>query len=160
MKMRAKGGFTLLELLVVIGIMVMLMAIAAAGFVGIRRGAEIRGAVMTLRTTLMLARQEAVTKRRAVTVEFIKGGAATDPDRMNIISSNVGVTITNNVVALPLGVEFNGSPSTIIFKPSGQVSGAGYQSIGLIEKQGPVAGAVRGTRSVKVWYLTGITREE
>lgn len=162
---RAPNGFTLLELLVVIGIMVLLMSIAVAGFIGIRRGAEIRGGVMTLRTTLMLARQEAVTKRRNVVVEFKKSGSLSVPDKMNVISVNAGTTMTNNVIHLPLGIEFDGGadPASITFRPSGKASGTGTQSITLIERAGAVAGgtvATRGTRTVKVWFLTGITKEE
>ncbi len=162
--MRAKNGFTLLELLVVIGIMVILMSIAAAGYLGIRRGAEIRGGVMTLRTTLMLARQEAVTKRRNVTVEFLKGASLVDPDTLIIISSSAGITLTNNVIHLPLGIQFDDTTTLtpIPFKPSGCVAGLGYQTIGLIEKPGMVADAARvqSKRSVKVWFLTGITKEQ
>lgn len=165
MMSRAPNGFTLLELLVVIGIMVLLMSIAVAGYIGIRRGAEIRGGVMTLRTTLMLARQDAVTKRRNVTIEFKKSASMIVPDKMNIISVNAGAIITNNVIFLPLGIQFDGAsdPASITFKPSGKASGTGSQSITLIERAGAVAGSTvttRGTRTVKVWCLTGITKEE
>lgn len=158
----ARAGFTVLELLVVIGIMVLLMSVAAAGYIGIRRGAEIRGAVMTLRSTMMLARQEAVTKRRSVTVEFRKSGAATEADKLYVISTSAGNVVTNNIIALPLGVQFAAAsdPDAITFRPSGRASGAGFSEITLIERQGPVAGAVRGTRTVKVWSLTGITKEQ
>lgn len=156
----ARNGFTIMELLVVIGIMVLLMSLAVAGFIGIRRGAELRGGVMTVRTTMMLARQEAVTKRRNVTVEFKAGTGALDADKLYVISSCAGNILTNSVIALPLGIQFNAAPAPITFKPSGSASGTGATSIGLIEKQGPVAGTLRGTRSVKVWSLTGITKEE
>jgi prepilin-type N-terminal cleavage/methylation domain-containing protein len=165
MMMSSKNGFTLLELLVVIGIMVLLMSAAVAGYIGIRRGAELRGGVMTLRTTMMLARQDAVTKRRSVIVEFKKSASLTVPDTMNIISLSAGVMATNKIIHLPLGVQFDGAadPAAITFKPSGKASGIGSQSITLIERAGAVAGATtatRASRTVKVWFLTGITKEE
>ena len=161
---RIRNGFTMIELLVVVGIMVLLMSIAVAGFVGIRRGAEIRGAMMTLRTTLMLARQESVTKRRTVDVQFIKGASLTDADRIVITSRFSGQTLTNNIIPLPLGIQFDGAgnPPMITFKPSGSASGVGSQDIVLIEKAGAVAGssvATRGSRTVTIWFLTGITKE-
>jgi len=162
---RTRNGFTMIELLVVIGIMVLLMSIAVASYVGIRRGAEIRGAVMTLRTTLMLARQESVTKRRTVDVQFVKGASIADADRIIIMSRFFGQTLTNNNIALPLGIQFDGAgnPPTITFKPSGSAAGTGSQTITLIERAGAVAGSTastRGARTVKVWFLTGITKEE
>ncbi len=61
---RAKGrqiGFTLLELLVVMAIMVLVMGTAAAAWLGIARGAALRGAVSNLHRVLSLARQHAMT---------------------------------------------------------------------------------------------------
>jgi prepilin-type N-terminal cleavage/methylation domain-containing protein len=156
-----RQGFTLLELLVVIAIMVILMTIAVANYGGIRRGAELRGAVMSVRTTLMLARQEAVTKRRNITVEFKRGATLTDPDIIKVLFNSMGKVITNSVVTLPIGVQYDDSPAvpaSITFKPSGGALGAGSQDIKLIEKQGATTG-IKGTRSLKVWFLTGITKE-
>ena len=161
---RARHGFTLLELLVVVGIMVLLMSIAVASYIGIRRGAEIRGAVMTLRTTLMLARQTAVTQRKSVTVEFQPGATLALPDRINVFSTSLGSITTNSVISLPLGAQYDGgvAPPSIVFKPSGRAVGVGWQEIKLTEKQGAVAGtgATQGSRTVKVWFLTGVTVEE
>jgi len=156
-----RHGFTLLELLVVIAIMVILMTIAVASYGSIRRGAEIRGAVMTLRTTLMLARQDAVTKRKNVTVEFKKGASLTDPDTMNVLSCSVGRITTNSVVSLPRGIQYDDSAdlTSIIFKPSGNAMGIGFQKIIVTEKPGAVVGTMRGSRTVTVWFLTGITKE-
>ena len=154
-----KHGFTMLELLIVMAIMVILMTIAVASYGGIRRGAEIRGAVMTLRTTLMLARQESVTKRKSVRVEFVNGATVAIPDSINVLSINLGRVITNSIVVLPLGVQLADDLAPITFKPSGGAVGTGTQEITVREKAGASAGAVQGSRTVKVWFLTGITKE-
>lgn len=160
---RNRHGFTILELLVVVGIMVLIMSIAGAGYIGIRRGAEIRGAVMTLRTALMLARQSAVTQRKTVTVEFKNGATLALPDRINVFSTSLGNITTNSVIMLPLGIQYDSGvePPSIVFKPSGRAMGIGWQAIKLTEKQGAVAGTgtSRGSRTVKVWFLTGVTIE-
>lgn len=69
-----RGAFTLLEMLTVMVIIVMLMTLASAAWFQMRRGAELRGAVSTLRTALVLGRQQAVTRRRDVMVIFRQEG--------------------------------------------------------------------------------------
>ncbi len=151
-------GFTLLELLIVMAIMIILMTIAVAGYGGIRRGAAIRGAVMTLRTTLMLARQEAVTKRKTVTVQFVNGATAAIPDSIIVVSSSLGRVTTNSAIVLPMGVMLTNDLAAITFKPSGSAMGQGWQEIWVAEKAG-AAGSVQDVRKVMVWFLTGITKE-
>jgi prepilin-type N-terminal cleavage/methylation domain-containing protein len=73
----SRAGFTILELLTVMVIIVLLMSIAAAGYLGMRRGAEMRSAVSTLRTAMMLARQQAVTHRRDTIMVFRQTGTNT-----------------------------------------------------------------------------------
>jgi prepilin-type N-terminal cleavage/methylation domain-containing protein len=150
--MNHRSGFTLMELLVVMGIMVLLMSISAIGFIGMRRGAEIRGAVMTVRTTMMLARQQAVTKRQNVTVQF-GGDITTEKNMMTVIMGGSGVT--NSVVYLPLGVGFSPLPLSIIFTPSGKASGTGKADITIKEKSG--SGGAPQSKTITVWLLTGVT---
>lgn len=74
--MRVKGqrngrrGFTLMELLTVMVIMGILLTAGIISYVGARRGAEMRGAIGAVRTTLSMARQQAVTRRRTTAVLF------------------------------------------------------------------------------------------
>jgi prepilin-type N-terminal cleavage/methylation domain-containing protein len=63
-------GFTIIEMLIVMGIMVILMTIAVASWFGLRRGAEMRGAINSVKTTLDLARQQAVTRQKNVAVVY------------------------------------------------------------------------------------------
>lgn len=64
------GGFTLVELLVVMGIMGLLIFAAMPMFNGLTRSAGMKGATMQLRTTLSLARQWAITHRETTYVLF------------------------------------------------------------------------------------------
>jgi type II secretory pathway pseudopilin PulG len=59
-----------LELILVMGLMVIVMSIAVASWIGLRRGAEMRGAVAGIQATLNLARQHAVTRRTPTIVVF------------------------------------------------------------------------------------------
>jgi prepilin-type N-terminal cleavage/methylation domain-containing protein len=154
--MKSRSGFTLLELLVVMGIMVLLMSISAIGIMGMRRGAEVRGAVMTVRTTMMLARQQAVTKRQNVSVEFYAPG---EDNTMVVVQGTARAT--NSIVYLPRGVQFTslppGLPPTITFTPSGGAGVGAPVTIGLKEKDG--VGKSPQSKTITVWLLTGVTEE-
>lgn len=63
-------GFTLVELLMVIGIMALVMAFVAPSFRGMGRSAAVNSAVAQLRTTISLARQWAITRNQTVLVVF------------------------------------------------------------------------------------------
>lgn len=65
-----RRGFTLLELLTVVAIMLILMTMAAAAYRGMVRGGSMPSAVSNLRSTLALARQYAVTHRSRTFVIF------------------------------------------------------------------------------------------
>ncbi len=60
------GGFTLVELLIVISIMAIMFAIAVPRFEDIGRGGKMRAAVNELRSTIALARQWAIANREDV----------------------------------------------------------------------------------------------
>lgn len=60
---RQRGGFTLIEILVVIAIMIIMMGIAMFGFVDWGRGQGIRTSVLNFRNTFSHARQHAITHR-------------------------------------------------------------------------------------------------
>lgn len=67
---RIRRAFTLVELLVVIGIMGMMLAITVVAFEGIGRGAKMRAALMTIKSSLALARQYSITDRTLCFVVF------------------------------------------------------------------------------------------
>ena len=69
----ARRGFTLTELLVVIGIIGLMLALVLPAFTGLGRSAGMNSAVMQVRTTLALARQWAITTRQSTYVVFADG---------------------------------------------------------------------------------------
>lgn len=65
-----RGGFTLIELLAVMGIMLLIMGIIVSSSFTVGRGQRLRGGVESLRNSLALARQYAITQNMEVTVDF------------------------------------------------------------------------------------------
>jgi prepilin-type N-terminal cleavage/methylation domain-containing protein len=65
-----RSAFTLVELLVVIGIMATLLVLVVPSFTGLGRGQSMRSATAQLRSTLALARQWAVTRNEKTYVIF------------------------------------------------------------------------------------------
>lgn len=65
-----RSAFTLVELLVVVGIIATLLVLVVPAFTGLGRGQSMRSAVTQLRTTISLARQWAVTKNETTYVVF------------------------------------------------------------------------------------------
>jgi len=149
-------GFTLIELLVVMGIMVLLMTIGVAGFFGIRRGAEMRAAVSTVRTALMLGRQQAVTKRQKVRVEFVTAGT-TNLVRISIGQPGGGYQVVHQETRLPNGIQYADPPPTVTFAPSGS-AGVSTNSEIVLRERVAQAGSIQMSSTVRVWPLTGITK--
>jgi Tfp pilus assembly protein FimT len=156
-----------LELLVVMGIMALLMSMGVAGFIGMRRGAEIRSAVSVVQSTLMLARQQAVTKRRTVEIRFLQ---STDlaTNWMTIVemaANGADVPVHGDVVLSP-GVEYSTQPpvwnasdmaytNAIRFRPTGNAGAGGISEVRIKEKSGPSSPQ---EKKIIVWNLTGATR--
>jgi len=124
---RARRGFTLMELLTVMVIMVLMMSIAGVSFFQARQGAELRSAVRAVQTTISLARQQAVVKRTKIRLTC----AST-----YMVLEAVRSSATNTAHAtkyLPPLITFV-SPATFNFNPDGSAEGA--ISIGLTQQGG------------------------
>ncbi len=85
-----RRGFTLMELLTVMIIMSIVLTTGIVSYVGARRGMEMRAAVGTVQSTLSLARQHAVTKRRMTAVVFRLEGDANSGTNCYYIFERVG----------------------------------------------------------------------
>ncbi len=151
---RGKKAFTLLELLVVMGLMMLIMGIAVANWFSLRRGAEMRRSISTVQTTMMLARQSAVTKRKTVTVQF--GQTVTAGMTYHTMSVKVGANSIHTPMYLSPGVTFVGTPADIQFTPNGRTTGVGLVTISLVETV--AQGGTPRTAAIDVWMLTGTTR--
>jgi prepilin-type N-terminal cleavage/methylation domain-containing protein len=67
-----RAGFTLVELMTVISLMLILMGLAVGGYVGMMRGARLKGAVSQLHNFISVARQQAITQHTRTYVMFEK----------------------------------------------------------------------------------------
>jgi type IV fimbrial biogenesis protein FimT len=68
-RVAAVGGFTLVELLVVIGLLVIVTAISAPFYLSYQRAQETNGAAREIMTSLNQARQLAITRSNSFSVE-------------------------------------------------------------------------------------------
>jgi len=132
--MPVRRGFTLIELLLVIVLMAMIIGIATPAFVGLSRGAGMRGAVSAVSSTLSLLRQWAITHREEVTFCYFKEGPESAfPDSYYYATNAFGTVIistnyndpNNGSPRLPMDVMFS-EDGSITFKTDGGLkSGAG-----------------------------------
>ena len=76
-----RSAFTLVELLVVVGIIATLLVLVVPAFTGLGRGQSMRSSVAQLRSTLALARQWAITRNEKTYVIFPDDGATYNPAR-------------------------------------------------------------------------------
>ena len=70
---RLAGGFTTIELLVVIGVLLVLVAAAAPSLSGMVVTQQLKNAAFDLSSSLSLARSEALTRNAAVTLDPVAG---------------------------------------------------------------------------------------
>lgn len=69
--MKRTGGFTLIELMVVVGLMILVGSIVVSGAFGMTRGSSYTAAQNLVYNTLQMARQKACTDGKRVIVAFI-----------------------------------------------------------------------------------------
>lgn len=77
---RQKRAFTLIELMVVVGLIGLIMMFAIPAFQGADQGGRVRAAVFQLNTTINLARQTAITSRQNVHILFPTNAATASTD--------------------------------------------------------------------------------
>lgn len=108
---KRKGGFTILELMIVVSIIAVMAAIAVPSFSNWAPKFRLRSATDDIAKHLMLARMSAISQNRDVVVSFFKN------DRSYRITHKTG---TENYI-LPKGILFGDLPiTTITFNPTGQ----------------------------------------
>ena len=152
-------GFTLVELLLVMVIMAIIIGVAAPAFIGMGRGAGMRGGVRSVCATLSLLRQYAITHREEVSFAYF---AATSPVPSYYYATNVaGLAIisANDPPALPMDVKFL-SNSIVRFKSDGGLaSGATPVEIYIADRQ-KYASDNTQKKTIIINGLTGAIRVE
>jgi prepilin-type N-terminal cleavage/methylation domain-containing protein len=76
---RSQGGYSLVELLVVVAIIGMLSLVTVPPMLGYMRQVKVRSATRQLNTDLRFARQRAITQNNPVAFSFLPGDADPDP---------------------------------------------------------------------------------
>lgn len=94
--MKRSSGFTLIELMVVIGIMVLISSIVVTGSFGMSRASGYMAAENVVYNTLQAARQKACTDGKRVLVAFIKieTGEKTEVDDYSLVMVEAAGTIS------------------------------------------------------------------
>lgn len=123
---RSAAGFTLIEMMVTISLVVVVMALAAPSFTAYQRNAELTSAANTLLSSLTAARAEAMKRGRNVTVAPSDGthwssgwvifvdedGSGTKAGDETLLSSEPAPSSTITIETVPADttyVMFNGS---------------------------------------------------
>lgn len=94
--MKRSGGFTLIELMVVMGLMILISSIVVSGTFGMTRSASYRAAENVVYNALQAARQQACTDGKRVIVAFVNDRGGTDEANALSIIEATG-TITEDV---------------------------------------------------------------
>ncbi len=159
----ARRAFTLAELLAVIVIMSLLMVVVIPGISGMTRGASMRGATMQVRTTLIAARQTAISRRADVSVMFPSTLPGNDPKNFRAIavyaSNYTGSWYVANWEFLPPGIVFkpNNFASTDVVKnvPINGGTAAGTVEAITFNRQGERTGLSTGSGASQVLLMEG-----
>jgi prepilin-type N-terminal cleavage/methylation domain-containing protein len=97
-----RRGFTLTEMLVAIGIMVLVMGMAVPVLVSSRARTRRVDAINAVRSALAAARQAAVKRRTVVAVEFVLDPSANRGDYMLVVDKSDDPLMTDRVIGNPV----------------------------------------------------------
>jgi prepilin-type N-terminal cleavage/methylation domain-containing protein len=148
----SQAGFTLVELLAVMMLMIMISVASVMSWNQIQRGLEMRTAINDVRSSMALARQYAVLKKTEIKIGFIPPGVGYC-QVYYITNQAGGGLLSGGPLQLPLGVRFDPVPPDFIFKPSGSIQNG--QSINLVLVEGPSA-QLTNNSVLRINGLTGI----
>lgn len=118
--MRANRGFTLPELLIVITILAVLMAAGLPSFGEFVRNQRVKTASFDVFSTLVLARNEAITRNATVTITPV-GGTWSKGWNITYTDSGGNVVAIRTQDAIP-NITIDG-PATVVYRGSGRLNG-------------------------------------
>lgn len=149
-------GFTLIEMLAVLGIVAAMLLISGLAFQNFGRAAGIRGAVLNIRSSLSLARQRAITERKHMAFRCDNQVNAGRKTGYYVITNSVGQAVTETNY-LTEGTYFDPAGNDITFNYDGSCygspnTGATPISIGIKEDR---AGNTALSATISIQPLTG-----
>ena len=129
---RNNGGFTLIELMVVVGILTIAVAVAVPEFVRWHVQSQLRQATSEIATQLTLARMAAMNRNRSVDVTVQTTGGAV---HISAVAPSSGAAIIKDKVFSSRVTSVLGSPVTVSFSSLGMrtTGGTGTQTIGVCD---------------------------
>lgn len=119
---RGARGFTLIELLLVIAIMGILMGVGLPSFRSMVINMRIKNASFDFYSSLLAARNEAMTRNTTVTVTPVSGAFNNGWNVTAVIASVTTTLKTQD--AFPAGLAFSGAPASIVYNSSGRLNAA------------------------------------
>lgn len=114
---RALAGFTLIELMTVMILMLLIATASVVSWNNLKRGNELTTAINDIRSSLALARQYAVLKKTEIRIGFV----STNPQIYFITNNAGGGLLRGALQELPLGTRFAHSPQDVVFGPNGAI---------------------------------------
>lgn len=126
MKIFEKSGFSLVELIIVVAIILIVSAIAAPYYVDYMAGQRLNGAARMVMSDLMAARQKAVSINQKVKVSFGSNhayGIWNDADNNGTVADNEGDNLAMDIYPDYYDVTF-GASANPVFQPRGTSSAA------------------------------------
>lgn len=135
-------AITLIELLMVMVIMTIIISVSVPAFTSLGRGADLRGAVSSVRNAASQARQWAITHREPTILEWVPAATSYYRIRQRVDSA---VVLSNTLSG---GVHFD-TGGQMAFNTDGSLDGAGKAKIKLVKKVGSA------TKTITVHRLTG-----
>ena len=142
-------------------IAVIIMAVSLPAFLSMGRGAGMRTALNSVRSTVALSRQWAITHREQITFVASSTGmvynmtnyvfSKTTNDHACYYATNAAGTLVQSITDLPLDVTFGDPKASLTFKTDGGLAtGAGTEKIVLVDKRNPVI-----EKTISINGLTG-----
>lgn len=125
---RRSSAFTLIELMVVMGIILVIMGVAVP-LMNIGGGTALRTTVSNFRSTVALTRQWAITHRTPTTIVIGSTNVFGGVNKSFYVVTNSSDGLVNDIKYLPDSVQFTNLPPGltrvgITFRPDGTVAGS------------------------------------
>ncbi len=133
--LKRRGGVTLVELLVVIGIVILLATAVSLWLPQFQKGRELEGTVYEIRNLLARARQEALSQEATVQVRFDTAG------RLCALEQVGASTVQVATFQWPKSVVVS-APAQVVFTSEGKVQSGSSATIEVKEKGSPRAARV------------------